>query len=318
MKDDVLNLEPKARAFLAAVDAAKLPRMEEGTPEQARAVARALRPNREPRPLPHVSDHHAPAGAHGVPIRLYRPADQVPGCILYLHGGGWVLGDIESFDGFARELALATGWAVALVEYRLAPESPFPAALDDVDAALDWLAGPGRETLGLPAAVVVLGDSAGGNLAAVLALRARDRGVELLTGQVLAYPITDAGMATESFRTFADGPLLTAASMAWFWSHYIPEEGRRSDPEASPLRATSFAGLPPTFVLTAENDPLRDEGETFAAVLADAGVSVRCKRYDGQIHGFLTMVGLFDGGAQALDDIADFLAGLVPPVDETQ
>lgn len=307
-----MNLEPKAQAFLAALDAAKFPRFEEGTPEQARALTRALRPARKPRPLSHISDHKAPAGAHAVPIRLYRPGDEVPGCILYLHGGGWVLGDIEGFDGFARELAFATGWAVALVEYRLAPEHPFPAGLDDANAALHWLAREGGCTLGLPSRIVVMGDSAGGNLAAVLTQRARGRGAPEIAGQILAYPVMDASMATSSYREFASGPLLTAASMAWFWSHYIPDERQRGAPEASPLRSRSFASLPPTFVLTPENDPLRDEGEAYATALADAGVSVRLKRYDGQIHSFLTMVDVFDGGAEALGDVADFLRNLPP------
>ena len=307
-----MNLDPQTQALLAALKAAKLPGVEEGTPEQARALVRAMQPAREPRPISDVSDHHAAAGTRLVPIRLYRPADQVPGCILYLHGGGWVLGDIDASDGFARELAFATGWAVALVEYRLAPEHPFPAGLEDADAALEWVAGEARRSLDLPPVVVLMGDSAGGNLATVLAMRAHDRGMPAIAGQVLAYPVMDAGMDTGSYREFADGPLITAAGMRWFWSHYIPDKDRRIDPAASPLRATSFAGLPPTLVLTAENDPLRDEGETYAAVLAAAGVPVCAKRYDGQVHGFLTMVGVFDAAFVALADIADFLRGLAP------
>ncbi len=313
-----MNLEPKAQAFLAALDAAQLPRFEDGTPQQARALTRALRPAREPRPLPYISDHHAPGGEHMVPVRLYRSAAQTPGCILYLHGGGWVLGDIESFDDFARELAFATGWSVALAEYRLAPEHPFPTGLNDADAVLRWLTYEALHGLGRPGPIVVMGDSAGGNLAAVLTLRGRERGAPPIAGQVLVYPVTDARMDTASYRVFADGPVLTAPLMAWFWSHYIGDEEQRGDPSASPLRARSLAGLPPAFVLTAQNDPLRDEGEAYAAALAASGVPVQRKRYEGQIHGFLTMVGLFDGGSEALRDIAAFLHDLTPAASRTR
>lgn len=313
-----MDLEPKAQAFLAALDTAQLPRFEDGSPEQARALARALLPQRPSRPIPHISDHLASAGDHAMPVRLYRPVEQVPGCILYLHGGGWVLGDIESFDGFARELAFTTGWTVATVEYRLAPEHPFPGGLDDADAALHWLADEAPRLFGRSVPTVVLGDSAGGNLAAALALRARDRGMPPIAGQVLVYPVTDAGMDTGSYRTFADGPVLTAPLMAWFWSHYVGEKDARGDAAASPLRAASLTGLPPTFVLTAQNDPLRDEGEAYADALAAARVPVRRKRYAGQIHGFVTMIGMFDGGAEALRDIADFLGSLQTPVNGTR
>ena len=293
-----LNLEPRARAFVDALAASGLPPAYDVTPEEARRRVRALRLPLEPRAMFAVSDHHAPAPHGKVPIRHYRPTEESPGLILYFHGGGWVTGGIEESDLFARELAAATGCEVASVGYRLAPEAPFPAALEDADAALDWAAGRGP--------IIVMGDSAGGNIATVLAARARDRGGPRITAQILAYPVTDSGMDTESYRRFADGPLLSAKLLDWYWDHYLPDKAARRHPHASPL-AGALEGLPPAFVLTAENDPLRDEGEAYAAALAAAGIPVRTQRYDGQIHGFLTLVGQFDGGVRALADIAAFL-----------
>jgi len=293
-----LNLEPRARAFVEALAASGLPPAYTVTPEEARRRVKALRLPREPRAMLDVSDHLAPAPQGGVPVRVYRPSDDAAAAILYFHGGGWVTGGVEESDLFARELAAETGCVVVSVGYRLAPEAPYPAAIEDADAALDWLAGD------LP--IVVMGDSAGGNIATVLAARARDRGGPSIAAQVLAYPVTDAGMATESYRHFADGPLLSAKLLGWYWDHYLPDTAARAHPHASPL-AGALDGLPPAFVLTAENDPLRDEGEAYATALAAADVPVRALRYDGQIHGFLTLVGQFDGGARAMADIAAFL-----------
>lgn len=293
-----LNLEPRARAFLEALAAAGLPPAYTVAPEEARRRVKALRSPREPRAMIEVADHVAPAAHGGTPLRLYLPTETVPATILYFHGGGWVTGGIEESDLFARELAAATGCRVVSVGYRLAPEAPFPAAIEDAEAALDWLAAD------LP--VVVMGDSAGGNIATVLAMRARDRGGPAIAAQVLAYPVTDSGMATDSYRTFADGPLLSARLLEWYWGHYLPDPEARRHPHASPL-AGDLAGLPPAFVLTAENDPLRDEGEAYAQALVAAGTPARSQRYDGQIHGFLTLVGQFDGGVRALTDIAAFL-----------
>ena len=291
MADD-LNLDPKTRAFVAALAAANLPPFEAGTPEAARALAKALRPKTEPRPIRHASDHLAGA----VPVRRLCDTDAPIAAILYLHAGGWVLGSVEASEDFLRALAIATGCAVYAAEYRKAPEARYPAAADDAAAALTWLAGETDRP------IVLMGESAGGQLATVAAMRARDSGGPTVVLQVLAEMVADAGMATESYRRFADGPLLTAPLMAWFWDHYLPDVEARADPDASPLRG-DLTGLPPAFVLTAENDPLRDEGEAYAQALAAAGVPVECKRYPGQIHTFLSM-GLSDGAAEALTDIA--------------
>ena len=301
---EALNLEPRAQAFVEALAASGLPPAYMVTPDEARRRVRALRAVREPRTLYDVSDHRAPAAQGDVPVRVYRPSANPAAAILYFHGGGWVTGGIEESDLFARELAVETCCLVASVGYRLAPEAPYPAAIEDADAALEWLDGD------LPN--VVMGDSAGGNIATVLAARARDRGGPAIAAQILAYPVTDAGMDTESYRRFADGPLLSAKLLDWYWRQYLPDAEARRHPHASPL-AGALTGLPPAFVLTAENDPLRDEGEAYAAALGRAGVATRAQRYDGQIHGFLTLIGQFDGGARAMADIAAFLRETLDP-----
>ena len=293
---DALNLEPKTRAFVDALAAANLPPFEAGTPEDARALTKALRPKAEPRPIQQSSDHAAPGPAGAVPIRRLCDVEAPLAAILYFHAGGWVLGSVEASEDFLRTLAIATGCAVYAADYRKAPEARFPAAADDAEAALAWLA----DDTDLP--IVLMGESAGGQLAAVAAARARDAGGPRVALQILAEMVADASMDTESYRLFADGPLLTAALMAWFWEHYLPDRAARAHPHASPLRG-DLAGLPRAFVLTAENDPLRDEGEAYAKALAAAGVSVECKRYAGQIHTFLSM-GLSNGAAEALGDIA--------------
>lgn len=289
---DGLNLEPQVRAFCEALAAANLPPFEAGTPEEARALAGALRPRAAPRPIRHAGDHMAAA----VPIRRVCDTDAPLAAILYFHAGGWVLGSVEASEDFLRALAIATGCAVYAAEYRKAPEARYPAAADDAEAALVWLAG---ET-DLP--IVLMGESAGGQLATVTAARARDAGGPQAALQVLAEPVTDAGQDTESYRIFAAGPLLTAPLMAWFWDHYLPDRDMRAHPHASPLRG-DLARLPPAFILTAENDPLRDEGEDYARALERAGVPVEYRCYPGQIHTFLSM-GLSDGAAAALADIA--------------
>ena len=289
---DALNLDPKTRAFIEAVAAANLPPFEAGTPEQARALVKALRPPTEPRPIARAGDHMAGA----VPIRRLCDTETPLAAILYLHAGGWVLGSVEASEDFLRALAIATGCAVYAAEYRKAPEHRYPAAADDCAAALTWLA---AETE-LP--IVLMGESAGGQLATVTAARARDAGGPAVVLQVLAEMVADAGMDTESYRRFAAGPLLTAPLMAWFWDHYLPDRDARAHPHASPLRG-DLTGLPPAFILTAENDPLRDEGEAYGAALTAAGVPVEVKRYAGQIHTFLSL-GLSDAAGEALADIA--------------
>jgi acetyl esterase len=239
-------------------------------------------------------------------VRVLAPAN--PGrVILYFHGGGWVTGHIDEFDTLGRRLAERTGSAVVLVNYRKAPEHPYPAAVEDAWTALTWTAGNLSRIAGGPVPVVVAGDSAGGNLAAVLALRARDRSGPPLAAQVLVYPVTDAGLDAPGYRAPENQLLLNRDSMVWFWGHYAPDE-RRGEPDASPLRAASHIGLPPALVLLAEYDVLRAEGEAYAGKLAEAGVPVRIEVVPGQMHGFFTMVNILPGHDTGLGLVADFLA----------
>ena len=231
-----------------------------------------------------VRDVLVPAGGGDVRIRCYRPEGETPlPVVAYLHGGGWAVGTLDSYDTLARALANASGAIVANVDYRLAPEHPFPAALDDALAAVRFLAARAGELGGDPDRMAIAGDSAGGNLAAVVARRLRD---ELpLRLQALVYPVCDAGLDTPSYRDYADGYGLTAASMRRYWDLYL-DGAEGGHPDASPLRSDDLQRVAPALVLTAEHDPLRDEGEAYAAALAKAGVPVSVSRYAGTVHGF--------------------------------
>jgi acetyl esterase len=219
-----------------------------------------------------------------VALRAYRPAGEGPlGVVAYLHGGGWMLGDLESCDAVCRALARAAGALVVQVDYRLAPEHGFPAGLEDAIAALRWLGERAGELGGDPARLAVAGDSAGANLATVAARRLR--GEVALRHQALIYPVCDAGLNTPSFREFATGHGLSAAGMRRFWAVYL-DGADGLEPDASPLRAPDLAGMPAAYVLTAEEDVLRDEGEAYAEALRAAGVPVTLRRWPGTIHGF--------------------------------
>jgi acetyl esterase len=235
-----------------------------------------------------VTDHSAPGRGGAIPVRLYVPAAApAPGPLLvYFHGGGWVQGSIETHDASCRLLAHLSGVRVLSVDYRLAPEHPYPAAVEDAVSAYAWAADHAA-TLGAdPARLAVGGDSAGGNLAAVLAQAARDdERLPDVAFQLLLYPVTDAAERTPSYAAFADGYLLTASGMDWFLGHYLPDAARRAEPAASPLRAESLSGLPPAYVATCVPDVLRDEGEEYARRLRAAGVAVATHRHD-QVHGF--------------------------------
>jgi acetyl esterase len=245
------------------------------------------------------------ADADGVPVRIYRADDrELPG-LVWFHGGGWTIGSLDSHDRLCRTLAARCGCALVSVDYRLAPEHPYPAAVEDAWTATLWAS---RRFAGL----AIGGDSAGGHLAAVVAVRARDRGLPLAL-QALVYPATDGGLDTPSFREHADVPNLTREVMHWFWDQFCPVE-RRAEPEASVLRALDLRGVAPAFVLTAEYDVLRDEGEAYARRLLDAGVPVMLTRYEGQIHGFLRMPAVIERAREAIDQVAESVrtALLVP------
>jgi acetyl esterase len=255
------------------------------------AVLRARRPPPE-LPVPTIGGTReviCRAAAGAVPARLYVPTGEASGTlVVFFHGGGFVFGSLDShYDVTCRALSAGAGCHVLSVDYRLAPEHPFPAAVEDADLALGWAAAEAAALGADPHRIVLAGGSAGGNLAAVAALRAHDRGGPRACGQLLFYPVADAPGPTPSYRDFAEGFYLTQADMAWFWQQYVPDPASGTDPAAAPLRAPDLAGLPPALVITAGHDPLRDEAEAYAARLREAGVPVVLQRYPGTIHGFL-------------------------------
>jgi acetyl esterase len=245
--------------------------------------------------LASVNDEAVPGPADRVRVRRYRPTGRTLGTCVYLHAGGWVIGELETGDAVCRRLAARAGCEVVSVEYRLAPESPYPAPLEDAFAVIDWAASQRMGPL------VIAGESAGGNLAAACAIRARAAGGPALAGQFLAYPVTDHDLTTASYRELGDRNwLLSTADMKWFWDHYCPPGVNRNDPLVSPLRLQDTSGLPAALIYVAELDPLRDEGLAYARRLADAGVPVRLRRDAGMLHGYLSSAGAVPLAAEAL------------------
>ncbi len=304
-----MTLDPQAQKLVDALAALNLPLIENSTPGEARESMRsrtaALGPFED---VAAVADHRVPVDGGEITVRVYSPAGAGPHPVLvFYHGGGWVIGDLYTHDGICRSLTNAAGCAVASVDYRLAPEWKYPVAAEDSFAALRWVvANAGR--LGIdPRRIAVGGDSAGGNLSAAVALMARERGGPALVEQVLIYPVTDYNLDTGSYRENATGYVLTRDAMRWFWRHYLQRDEQGKEAYASPLQARNLAGLPPALVITAECDPLRDEGEAFAARLRDAGVPVTMTRYTGMFHGFIRMTRLLDKAKAALDEIASSL-----------
>jgi acetyl esterase len=304
-----MTLAPELEAYVEAAAAAGAPPLYDQPLDLAREQAAlfahvgAL----EPEALEVVENRTIPGPAGEIPVRVYDPdAGTTSPVIAYFHGGGFVLMNLDTHDRVCRRLANATNAVVVSVDYRLAPEHRFPAALDDCMAVTHWLTTHAAELAGDPRRIAVAGDSAGGNLAAATALAARNGGPGL-AAQVLLYPVIDATCQTESFATNADGYLLTAATMRWFWDQYLGPDGDPSDPYASVLRAEDLAAAPPALVITAEYDVLRDEGEAYAARLRDAGIDVTCSRYDGMIHGFVTMDAMTPAAGRAIAEIAAFL-----------
>jgi acetyl esterase len=255
-----------------------------------------------------VADHRVPVTGGEITVRVYAPAGRGPHPMLvFYHGGGWVIGDLYTHDGICRSIVNAAGCAVASVDYRLAPEFKYPVAVEDSYAALKWVVANAAR-LGLdPARVAVGGDSAGGNLAAVVALLARERHGPRLLLQVLVYPATNHDFGTPSYRENATGYMLTTEDMRWFWRHYLAREEQAAEVNASPFRAASLADLPPALVITAGCDPLRDEGEAYAVRLRDAGVAVTLTQYPGMFHGFLRMTRILDQARAALGEVAGAL-----------
>lgn len=301
-----MPLMPDVAAVLEALAALEAPPLSAGTPASARAnYAKAPKPAGDP--MATVEDRLLPGPAGDLPVRLYWPDgdDEARPVMAFFHGGGWVLSNIDGHDSLARRLASRTGAIVMSVEYRLAPEDPFPAPHDDCWAATRWLADHAAELGGDPSKLIVAGDSAGGNLAAGVALRARDEGLPLAL-QILIYPCIDTDFERPSMIDNATGYFLNTSDMVWFWDHYVPSE-HRSNPYAVPMRADDVAGLAPALVQTAEYDPLRDEGEAWAARLQASGVPVEMTRYDGVVHGFVSRWEQMARAIDAHDEIGRFV-----------
>jgi acetyl esterase len=298
-----MPLDPQARQLLDQMIAAGLPPTHTLSPAQARdaMMARRAMMNARPEPIVRLEDRAIPGPDGEIPIRLYAPstASGLP-VLVYFHGGGWVIGSLDSHDLVARGLANAGQCLVVSVDYRLAPEARFPAAAEDSYAATAWVAANAANLGGDAGRLAVGGDSAGGNLAAAVALMARDRGGPPLVHQLLLYPVTDHDFDTPSYRDGAEGYGLSRADMIYFWDHYVPNPADRDNPYVSVLRAPDLSGLPPALVITAGNDPLRSEGEAFAARLTAAGVPARLNCYPGMIHGFIGMATILEAGRQAI------------------
>jgi len=255
-----------------------------------------------------VEDIKIPVDGGDIPARIYAPRTDGPlPVMVHFHGGGWVYLNLDTHDGYCRVIANRTNCAVVAVEYRKAPEYPFPTPADDCYEALCWVS-DNASSLGLDnSRIGVIGDSAGGNLAAATALTARDRGGPELTLQVLTYPAVDATMSAPSIEENAAAPLLGRQQMAWFWGHYVPKGTDVRDPRLSPLHASSHSNLPSAFISTAEFDPLRDEGEEYANKLKTSGVKVDYKRYDGVFHGFMLMAKVIPEGSNLVEAQCEFI-----------
>jgi acetyl esterase len=296
-----MPLHPQAQTICDAMNALEGPAWTDETlTEQRTGFGMLLMLAGEPEPVFAVDDYDA----DGVPVRVYRPSpDPDLPVVMYFHGGGWTIGTVEQFDPILRQVANATNAIVVAPDYRLAPEHPFPAALDDCWTALGWTAKNASTFGGDGTRLAVMGDSAGGNLSAVCALQARDAGGPELALQVLIYPVTDCDFTTSSYQENAEGYLLGADQMRWFFRCYTRGDVDPTDWRICPLRARDVAGVAPALVFTAEFDPLRDEGEAYARRLLEAGVPVQKRRYDGMIHAFFGLSGAFDASRDALDRI---------------
>lgn len=309
-------LDPDAAVILAAFRAAGRPPYETLSPAQAREMYLAGCAVSQPEPpkIDAVDSIAVPEPGGDIPARVYRPltlrqSNGLSPCLVFFHGGGWVIGNLDSHDGVCRTIATEGELMVISIDYRLAPEHKFPAAVEDAIAATEWIANNARELGADPAQLVVGGDSAGGNLAAVVAIHARDAGLKL-AGQVLIYPATDFSMTHPSHSEPETDALLTHSVIRWFRDHYMSQDFDGDHWKVSPARVKTFAGLPPAFVMTAGADPLRDEGDEFAKRLGDAGVPVTYRTYPGQFHGFITMGKLLPKANDAMREIGVWLRAL--------
>lgn len=300
-----MPLDPVMKIFLDQLTAAGLPPDFAAMGAEAAKASSAATVNMlgQGPEMGRIEDHEIAGPAGPIPVRLYVPDENIVGLIVFYHGGGWVLGSIEGYDAVCRRLAAVSHCAIISVGYRLAPEHSFPAPVEDCYAALIWAEQRMTAILGRRVPLVVAGDSAGGNLAAVIAMVARERAGPKIDLQLLIFPVTDADFSTASYRDFAEGYMLPAKMMIWFWEQYVPDVSKRTNPHASPLRAGTLAGLPAALVETAGYDPLRDEGEAYAAKLQADGVRVKLRRWDSLCHGFFQMAMVLPPAGDAVDQI---------------
>ncbi|MGG3466813.1 alpha/beta hydrolase [Neobacillus pocheonensis] len=297
-----MSVDPQTKLVLAQLAAAGGPPMETLTPVQARQAF--VLPQGELEEVGRVEDRTIPGPETDIPVRVYYPKEiqaSYPALVFY-HGGGWVIGNIETHDNVCRALTNLANCVTISVDYRLAPEHKFPAAVEDSYAAVQYVFNQAEAFQVDPSRIAVGGDSAGGNLAAVVANLAKDKNHPAILFQLLIYPSTNiGGEPTVSMRENSEGYFLTKGTMEWFRDCYLNSEEDKQSPLVSPILHGNFKGLPPALVITAEYDPLRDEGEDYAEKLAEAGVDVECVRYDGTIHGFVSMAAVIDQGKRALE-----------------
>lgn len=307
-----MPVHPQIAKALEALAKAELPPLESLTPEEARAQMEAMSKARggEPQPIERTEDRTIPGPAGDIPVRIYWPLGGAPnGAVVYYHGGGHVIGSLDTHDRVARNLTAYSGALVVSVDYRMGPEDRFPAPVEDSWAALEWMAEAAPEFGVDPSNLAVAGDSAGANLAAVVAIMARDAGAPLLKFQALIYPVADYTLSSDSYRRYGAGyGILTAEAMKWFQTYYLNSEADADDWRASPLKAESLEGLPRALVITAECDVLHDEGAAYAEALQAAGVPCIHSNYGGMIHAFFGMAPDVDDAVTAQQEVGAAIA----------
>ncbi len=304
-----MPLDPQVKAMIEQMAKSGMPKLETLSPVEARRVTSEMFASMRgaPEPVANVEDRKIPGPAGELPVRIYTPSGSGPFPVLvFYHGGGWVIGDLESHDGACRSLTNGARCVTVAVDYRLAPEHKFPAAVEDCYAATQWVFENAASLNADARRLAVGGDSAGGNLAAVVSLLARDRKTPPITMQLLVYPATDGALDTYSHKTFLDY-FLTHEAVVYFWNHYVRTDADKKHPHAAPTYADNLRVLAPALVITAEFDPLRDEGEAYGRKLREAGVPVTVTRYDGMIHGFFTMADILPAGKRAMAEACEAL-----------
>lgn len=307
-----MSLDPQIAAILKMMTSHEMPPWESITPELLRTLSKASPPE-SPEPVAEVRDLKIPGPAGEIPVRIYRPESATPLPLLtFFHGGGFVICDLDTHDGLARALCNALPAVVVSVDYRLAPEHKFPAGLEDAYAATCWAAEQALALGADPKRLMVGGDSAGGNLAAVVCQLAKERSGPAIAHQMLLYPVCDTDLEREAFARLGKGYYLETEMMRWFWDHYLNSAAEAADPRVSPVRADNLAGLPAATVITAEYDPLHEEGNEYAQRLQDADVPVFHRQYAGAIHGFLSFIGNAEIADQALAEIATAVRQTLP------